>query len=76
MTVAENLTPRRASIESYANGPLIVRGDVEVLDDDGRAIESTRRTLALCRCGASLIKPLCDGTHKLTGFRTDAVAAG
>ena len=73
MTVAEN--HRRASIESYPDGPLIVRGDVEVLDERGEPIASQRRTLALCRCGASAIKPLCDGTHKTTGFRTDPAVA-
>ena len=65
-------SPRRPSIESYPDGPLIVRGDIEVLDEHGDPIESPRRTLALCRCGASAIKPLCDGTHKVTGFRTGA----
>ena len=75
MTVGANHPPRRPSIESYPDGPLLVRGDVEVLDERGEPIESQRRTLALCRCGASLIKPLCDGTHKVTGFRTDPAPA-
>ena len=30
-----------------------------------------RAVVALCRCGASSIKPLCDGTHKLIGFTTE-----
>ncbi|WP_335339014.1 CDGSH iron-sulfur domain-containing protein [Microterricola viridarii] len=30
----------------------------------------TERTVALCRCGVSTIKPFCDGTHKLVDFRT------
>jgi len=29
-----------------------------------------RKTVALCRCGASAIKPYCDGTHKLIKFRS------
>lgn len=60
----------RASITAYADGPLIVRGDVEVLDEHGASVRQTRHTVALCRCGASAIKPWCDGTHKLTGFTT------
>lgn len=60
-----------ARIEPCPNGPLLVRGDFELTDADGDAIEPTRRTVALCRCGMSAIKPFCDGTHKATGFRTD-----
>lgn len=59
------------SIEAYPDGPLIVRGPVDIVDSDGQVIESRRRTVALCRCGVSRIKPWCDGTHKLSGFRTD-----
>lgn len=61
---------RRPSITAYADGPLIVRGDVELLDEHGASVRQTRHTVALCRCGASAIKPWCDGTHKLTGFTT------
>lgn len=48
-----------------------MRGDVEVLDADGRPVVKNRGTVALCRCGASGIKPWCDGSHKVVGFRTD-----
>lgn len=64
---------RPPSIEAYPDGPLIVRGHVDIIDSDGFVIEPQRRTVALCRCGASLIKPWCDGTHKLSGFRTEPV---
>ena len=60
-----------ASIEACPNGPLLLRGEFELVDGDGRAIDPGRRTVALCRCGMSAIKPFCDGTHKATGFRTD-----
>lgn len=59
------------TVTAYPNGPLILRGDVEILDAEGRPIERTRRTVALCRCGLSTIKPFCDGTHKPAGFRTE-----
>lgn len=49
-------------------GPLLVRGPVELVGEDGVPLENQRQTVALCRCGASAIKPFCDGTHKLTGF--------
>lgn len=53
------------------NGPLLVRGDYTLVDADGDEIDPGRDTVALCRCGASAVKPFCDGTHKLTGFRSD-----
>ena len=60
-----------ASIEACPNGPLLLRGDFQLLDADGDPIDAHRRTVALCRCGMSAIKPFCDGTHKATGFRTE-----
>jgi len=67
-------TRRPGSVTAYPDGPLIVRGDVDLLDEHGELIRRTRHTVALCRCGASAIKPWCDGTHKLTGFHTHAPA--
>ncbi|MGW9158137.1 MULTISPECIES: CDGSH iron-sulfur domain-containing protein [unclassified Microbacterium] len=60
-----------ASITPYPDGPLLVRGAVELYTADGETIEPHRRTMALCRCGLSAVKPFCDGTHKAAGFRTD-----
>lgn len=53
------------------DGPILVRGDVEIRDAAGRTVPRRRATVALCRCGASGIKPFCDGSHKAIGFRTD-----
>jgi CDGSH-type Zn-finger protein len=53
----------------YPNGPYLVRGDFRLTGPDGEEIDPRRKTVALCRCGASRRKPFCDGTHKLTGFR-------
>lgn len=58
-------------ITPYPDGPLIVRGHVDLRTAEGEPIPQTRRTVALCRCGLSSIKPFCDGTHKLSGFRTE-----
>ena len=64
-----------ATITPYRDGPLIVRGDFRLVDTDGNEIDPGRRTVALCRCGKSGIKPFCDGTHKLTGFAADSAPA-
>jgi CDGSH-type Zn-finger protein len=58
-----------STIVPYEDGPLIVRGDFELRAPDGTPIDTGRRTVALCRCGKSAIKPFCDGTHKAIGFR-------
>lgn len=59
------------TITPCPNGPLLVRGDMEIVGDDGEVLPRTRRTVALCRCGVSTIKPYCDGTHKTVDFHTD-----
>ncbi len=58
----------QTTITSYRDGPLLVRGPFRLQDQDGNAIEVGRRTVALCRCGKSRLRPLCDGTHKLVRF--------
>ena len=59
------------TVTAYPDGPLLVRGDVPILTPDGEPLPRRRRTVALCRCGKSTIKPYCDGTHKAIGFRTE-----
>ena len=61
-----------ATITPYEDGPLIVRGDFDLRTPDGDPIDPGRGTIALCRCGKSAIKPFCDGTHKVVGFRAGA----
>lgn len=61
---------RAVSITACPDGPLLVRGDLALFDENGVPIEPNRRTFALCRCGASAVRPFCDGSHKLVGFRT------
>ena len=51
------------------NGPYVIEGDdVRVIDWNGSEYQSTRKPIALCRCGASTTKPFCDGTHSKVGF--------
>ena len=66
--------PDGASITVYPDGPLVVQGVFELRSADGVPINTDRTTLALCRCGRSRLKPLCDGSHKQARFadRADA----
>ena len=56
-----------ASIRPAPNGPLYVRGEVQVQTEDGRVIATGVR-MALCRCGATKNAPFCDGSHRAIGF--------
>lgn len=39
------------------------------MDADGTAYDvADRRIVKLCRCGASVTKPFCDGAHSRMGF--------
>lgn len=67
----EALAP--VTITPYRDGPYIVRGPFFLSDSDGDPIPVTRRTIALCRCGKSRIRPYCDGTHKQIDFRAPGV---
>ena len=53
------------------NGPYLVEGDVELMDVNGNKVDTSARgsRIALCRCGASVTKPYCDGTHSKIGFQ-------
>ncbi|WP_010206055.1 CDGSH iron-sulfur domain-containing protein [Salinibacterium sp. PAMC 21357] len=55
-------------VVACTNGPLLVRGKIDLRASNGEPIEQSRNTVALCRCGVSAIKPFCDGTHKLINF--------
>ncbi|MFW0790777.1 amino acid adenylation domain-containing protein [Gordonia sp. CPCC 205333] len=52
------------SISVCRNGPLLVRGDFHLLNDEGSPLAGDRKTIALCRCGHSERKPFCDGSHR------------
>jgi CDGSH-type Zn-finger protein len=63
-----------ARITAYRDGPFLVRGPVELLDQDGNAIAVDRETVALCRCGKSRLRPFCDGTHRIVRFQAPSGA--
>jgi CDGSH-type Zn-finger protein len=61
------------------NGPYKVEdpdGIIELIDPAGNKIDLTGKSVfALCRCGASVTKPFCDGTHSKVGFQPEGAVA-
>jgi CDGSH-type Zn-finger protein len=67
--MAEQNQSADVSIKANQNGPFIVRGPIHLTDADGNEYDvSEKKSVALCRCGASVKKPFCDGTHSKIGF--------
>ena len=57
-----------------SNGSLLIQGDIEIVDQSGKAYGLGGRTaVSLCRCGHSKTKPFCDGSHK-GNFDHNAIA--
>jgi CDGSH-type Zn-finger protein len=60
------------------NGPYRVEaaeGSIELLDAAGNKYDLTGKpAFSLCRCGASVNKPFCDGTHSKLGFQAAELA--
>jgi CDGSH-type Zn-finger protein len=58
------------------NGPYLITGEdvanTLVVDLAGNVLTSAKgagKSIALCRCGGSVTKPFCDGTHSRIGFQ-------
>lgn len=60
-------TEVRPAIRVAVDGPYLVTGATSLTTHLGEPLP-TPPHMALCRCGASQIKPLCDGSHAITGF--------
>jgi CDGSH-type Zn-finger protein len=60
------------------NGPYRVEaleGTIEIVDADGNRFDIAGKTMfSLCRCGGSVKKPFCDGTHSRIGFQAAEAA--
>jgi CDGSH-type Zn-finger protein len=63
-------------IRCRENGPLVIQGPIKVFDCQGNefAIPAGKDTIALCRCGHSMNKPFCDGSHRTCGFQAANLA--
>jgi len=60
------------------NGPYRVEapeGTIELVDANGKPYDLTGKpAFSLCRCGGSVNKPFCDGTHTQIGFQAAEAA--
>jgi len=54
-------------ISVYPDGPMLIRGDIPLVDEEGNELCARRKVVALCRCGRSRLAPLCDGSHQRKG---------
>jgi len=62
-------------ITTRPNGPYLVEGECELIDPTGTPINTGGQArIALCRCGGSTNKPMCDGTHSKIGFQASEAA--
>ena len=70
-TPSEPLADRGGELKviPLRDGPLKVRGPVEICSGTGRTTNRTQYA-KLCRCGGSSNKPYCDDTHLRIGFRS------
>ena len=66
------------NVTAKKNGPYIVTGDLSelsLMDPEGNKYDlGGKQTIALCRCGGSVNKPFCDGTHSKVGFQAAEAA--
>ncbi len=60
---ASSRQPPEVEVTCCDGGPLLIRGAVVILDEEGREHQVTRPVVALCRCGKSARRPWCDGTQ-------------
>lgn len=57
------------TIQPLKNGPLLVKGPIQLLDAQGKPMPvKPDQPAALCRCGHSASKPFCDGSHQKAKF--------
>jgi CDGSH-type Zn-finger protein len=63
------------TIRVTPNGPYRLTGPAKLIDPLGNEILIAEgQAVSLCRCGASVTKPFCDGTHSRLGFQAAEAA--
>lgn len=68
---SEEKPSRQNTITIVPDGPLYLRGDIEIQNAEGETLLKDTRA-AICRCGKSKNKPLCDNSHKEIEFKAPA----
>ncbi|MBA3524764.1 MAG: CDGSH iron-sulfur domain-containing protein [Geodermatophilaceae bacterium] len=53
-----------ARVTITGDGPILIRGPVEIELADGRRVSSRRAVTALCVCRRSRRQPFCDTSHR------------
>lgn len=53
---------RRMSVDR--DGPILIEGPVEIVQEDGTVATSDRFVVAVCTCRRSGIYPWCDTSHR------------
>lgn len=56
-------------LKAQKNGPMLVQGAYQIYSVTAQPV-SSKKNIALCRCGGSSNKPFCDGTHKEIDFKS------
>lgn len=70
---AAEALPAHNTVRVTRNGPVHFRGELELRSPAGDVLLRDTR-LALCRCGQSANKPLCDNAHVRATFRDEGRA--
>jgi CDGSH-type Zn-finger protein len=73
--IEQKLSPSIGVVEDPAlgcSGPLWVRGGITIKSSDGTPHE-VRNKVTLCRCGMSVNKPFCNGSHASIKFNDELI---
>lgn len=66
----DNLDPKQdTAIDIMDDGPFVVNGGF-LLERENGSRSKFSGTVSLCRCGASKLKPFCDGSHRSINFKS------
>ncbi len=60
--------PEPTALIPISDGPLLVRGDLRLVDPETGGVIAEKTRVALCRCGKSENQPFCDNPHRRTHF--------